>query len=177
MSDTFVFDWAWVREESPPQYEQMLELIDFPESPDSPPPATTSNADVYPSYPPYHEESPELYYHSIFEPDQPSRKSISPPLIPRNRPQVSQKRPKPPSVLSNPLTMATSYSPNSFPMPEEPHLPTRPPPIQLDGRYLAQNNEGYLTPPLTSKSFSPPTATQGPFGGYNTPTIVPSDIV
>ena len=173
----FVFDWAWAAREESPQYEQMLDLIDYPESPDIPPPATTTNADVYPPYPPYHEESPELYYHSTFDADRPPRQSISPPLIPGNRPQVSQKRQKPPSVLPTPFPMATNHSPHSFPMNEESQMQTRPPPIQLDGRYLAQTNEGYLTPPLTSKSFSPPTATPGPFGGYNMPTIVPSDIV
>jgi hypothetical protein len=174
----FEHDWSFAQNQ---QYQQMAELIDYSGSSNTPPSVATSPADQYPPYPPclpYNDEIQELYYNSVLDPSQIPRQSISPPLIPGDRPHVSQKRRKPRSVPSEPPPMATIHSDQPFLIEEErSHLHTRPPPIQLDNLYCTQTNEGYLTPPLTSNFFAPPDKLQGPFGGYTSPTMVPSDIM
>jgi hypothetical protein len=135
---------------------------------------------AFPAFPAYPEDT-DLFNQSGPETMQPARKSISPPLIPGDRPSISQKRHKPQSANLKPPPNISIDSRNPFGIDDiDQIVQLRPPPLQMDGRNHILNSEGYLTPPLTSKFFSPqhpPAAVPGPFGGYTSPTMVPSDIV
>ena len=132
---------------------------------------------VCPPYPCYPEEM-DLYNQLRLEITQLQRVSISPPLIPGDRPAVSQKRRKPQSAPPNPPPHIPINSLNPFGIDENGlTVQTRPPPLQMEGQNHLLSSEGYLTPPLTSKSFPSSQPVQGPFGGFTSPTVIPSDIV
>lgn len=177
----FYLQWLLAQQQAErEQYRQMLEFINYPATSHTPPPVPTCTSEFllpYPSDPLSSEEVP--VYTPPVAPDQIPRQSTSPPLVLGDRPKVSRKRRKPQSALPSRPLPTTIHSEPLFTIDEEKSSQQlRPPPIQINGIcYAPTTNEGYLTPPLTSKSFSLPSAPQGPFGGYTSPIIVPSDIV
>src|SRR5579859_6874302 len=99
MAEMFYLQWLLAQEQAArEQYRQMMEFINYPASSSTPPPVPTCTAEYVPPYtscePLDSEETPELYYAPAFDPDQISRHSLSPPLIPEDRPPASQKRRK-----------------------------------------------------------------------------------